>query len=254
MVIAKKYQFKDFVRGRFFCFVGTWAMAITSLKDTIRTAVMTISTYMWPANMAVKKPDIMARVHIVRVINVAFFFSYSDCSAGFSIFSADPFLLESRSLVGLGGSDELSLAVEELWRLWSLLLLLLERCWNLTPFCRGMIVDVLRSMRSLRQIRRYQPARVWKIMASSGTAKSRGEEGLLRSARAGSGLPSAEGTRLSTGTAERQVRGNQITTGIMREWQRREKSPVKLGMDGQGDDGCKSDPLIEDKKPVQAKS
>jgi hypothetical protein len=91
-------------------------MAMTSLKDIIRTAVMTISTYMCPANMAPKKPEIMARVHIVLVIKVAFFFSYSDCSLGFSVFSADPFLLESRSLVGLEGSDELSLAVEEFWR------------------------------------------------------------------------------------------------------------------------------------------
>lgn len=123
-------------------------MAMTSLKDIIRTAVITISTYMCPANMAPKKPEIMANVHIVLVIKVAFFFSYSDCSLGFSVFSADPFLLESRSLVGLGGSEELSLAVEEFCRRWSLVLLLLERCWNLTPFCRGMIADVLKTMQT----------------------------------------------------------------------------------------------------------
>ena len=39
MVMTKKYQFNDFVRGRLFCFVGTWAIAMTSLKDTICMAV-----------------------------------------------------------------------------------------------------------------------------------------------------------------------------------------------------------------------
>ena len=32
---ASTYQFRDFVKGKFFCFVGTWAMAMTSLKDRI---------------------------------------------------------------------------------------------------------------------------------------------------------------------------------------------------------------------------
>lgn len=56
-------------------------------------------------------------------------------------------------------------------------------------------------------------------------------------ARAGSGLPSAERTRLSTGTADWQVRGNQITTLILQENLKRESSPVGLSMDGQGQGG-----------------
>jgi hypothetical protein len=37
---------------------------------------------MWPANMEVKNKPIMMKVHIVRVMKLAFFFSYSDCGGG----------------------------------------------------------------------------------------------------------------------------------------------------------------------------
>ena len=42
---ALTYQLRDFVKGRFFCFVGTWAMAMTSLKDKIWIPVRMITTH-----------------------------------------------------------------------------------------------------------------------------------------------------------------------------------------------------------------
>ena len=75
IVLAKKYQFKDLVNLRFFARLGTFAMAMTSLKDTIWTAVTIIITYMWPENNVAKKIPIITSVQIVRVMKVAFFFS-----------------------------------------------------------------------------------------------------------------------------------------------------------------------------------
>jgi hypothetical protein len=49
------------------------------LKDTICTAVMITKIYTWPMNRAAKKPPIMTKVQNVRVMKLAFFFSYSDC-------------------------------------------------------------------------------------------------------------------------------------------------------------------------------
>jgi hypothetical protein len=122
MVVARKYQFKDLVRGRFFALAGTEEMAMTSLKDIIWMAVTIAMMYMCPANMAVKKNAIMTKVHIVRVMNVCFFFSYSD-GAGFSSGIESPLLMEPFR-VGLPGSDMLSLASEEFGRLWSFVELL----------------------------------------------------------------------------------------------------------------------------------
>lgn len=85
-------------------------------------------------------------------MKVAFFFSYSEGSAGFSPLTTVPFRAGSASLTGLGGSEVLSLAVEELARRWwdpfplplplpfPLPLPLPLRCWNLTPFCLGMVL------------------------------------------------------------------------------------------------------------------
>ena len=42
MVMAKKNQLSDLVMGKSFCFAGTWAIAVTSLKETICTAVIII--------------------------------------------------------------------------------------------------------------------------------------------------------------------------------------------------------------------
>ena len=63
---------------------------------------------MCPENMLMKKPANMTNVHTVLVMKVAFFFSYSDGSTGFSF--GRMFTL---SLVGLVGSDS---PVEELGR------------------------------------------------------------------------------------------------------------------------------------------
>ncbi len=73
--MARKYQFRDLVRGRFFALAGTEEIAMTSLKDIIWTAVTIAMMYIWPADMAAKKPAIMTNVHIVRVMKVCFFFS-----------------------------------------------------------------------------------------------------------------------------------------------------------------------------------
>ena len=84
MVVPKKYQFSDRVKRKFLALLGTFAMAITSLKDTIWIPVMMAIRYRWPENIAVKKPPIMTKVHIDRVMKFAFFLSYSDCSGGSS--------------------------------------------------------------------------------------------------------------------------------------------------------------------------
>ncbi len=78
MVVPRKYQFRDRVKGRFLARLGTFAIAMTSLNEMIWIAVTMPMRYMWPANMAIKNVAIMTKVHIVRVINVCFFFSYSD--------------------------------------------------------------------------------------------------------------------------------------------------------------------------------
>ena len=55
--------------------------------------------------MAAKKPATMTRVHIVLVMKVAFFFSYSEgTTIFFSFRRMFPFFL-SESLIGLVGSD-----------------------------------------------------------------------------------------------------------------------------------------------------
>lgn len=84
----------------------------------------------------------MAKVHIVRVMKVAFFFSYSEGS-GFSPLMIVP-LLSVFSLVGLGGSDTVSLELEEFCRRRSLALPLpLDRCWNLTDLCFAILMKVV---------------------------------------------------------------------------------------------------------------
>ncbi len=42
MVMARKYQLRETVKGRPLCFVGTEAIAMTSLNEMIWTAVMTM--------------------------------------------------------------------------------------------------------------------------------------------------------------------------------------------------------------------
>lgn len=39
MVVPRKYQLSDRVKGRFLALLGTFAIAMTSLKETICTAV-----------------------------------------------------------------------------------------------------------------------------------------------------------------------------------------------------------------------
>lgn len=79
MAHPKKYQFKDFVNLRLRDRLGTFIMLTTSLKETTWRTVTTMITYRCPENRARKKPAIMIKVHIVRVIKVCFFFSKSDC-------------------------------------------------------------------------------------------------------------------------------------------------------------------------------
>jgi hypothetical protein len=110
-VTAKKYQSSDLVKGRSFCFCGTEDIAITSLNEMITTTVMMPRTQTWPAASMPKKPRIMTSVHIVRVIKVCFFFSYSEAAVAGCSFDAAPF---SSSFLGLPGSLEAS--VDELWR------------------------------------------------------------------------------------------------------------------------------------------
>jgi len=80
MAVPKKYQFKVFVKRKLRARLGTFAMAMTSLKDTICTAVTIMMMKMWPMKMAAKKMAIMIKVHIVRVMKVCLFFSDSDSS------------------------------------------------------------------------------------------------------------------------------------------------------------------------------
>ena len=79
MAMPRKYQFSDLVKRRLRALLGTFAMAMTSLKEMTWTAVTAIIMKTWPAPRAQKKPPIMTRVHIVRVMKFAFFFSYSLC-------------------------------------------------------------------------------------------------------------------------------------------------------------------------------
>lgn len=81
MVVAKKYQFRLLVNSSFFSRDGAFAIAITSLNVMICTAVTMAMMYRCPAAIDPKKSAIIASVHIVRVINVCFFFSYSESGA-----------------------------------------------------------------------------------------------------------------------------------------------------------------------------
>jgi hypothetical protein len=78
MAVPRKYQFSDLVKRRLRALLGTFAIAMTSLNDMTCTAVTMIMMKRWPAPSAQKKPAIMTRVHTVRVMKLAFFFSYSD--------------------------------------------------------------------------------------------------------------------------------------------------------------------------------
>lgn len=82
MVVASQYQLSAFVKRNRLARLGTFAIAMTSLKDTICTAVTIAIMYMCPMNIAPKNVAIMTSVHIVRVMKVAFFFSYSDGTTG----------------------------------------------------------------------------------------------------------------------------------------------------------------------------
>jgi hypothetical protein len=82
-------------------------------------------------------PPIMISVHIVRVMNDCFFFSYSEASGFFS--SKLPFRI---SLLGLPGSDEASVEAELGLRASTPPLLL---CWNLTAF--GLAISLYWSSR-----------------------------------------------------------------------------------------------------------
>lgn len=82
MVVPRKYQFRVFVKRSLRALLGTFEMAMTSLKEMIWMAVTIMMMYMWPANIAAKKAAIMTKVHMARVMNVCFFFSYSDCGGG----------------------------------------------------------------------------------------------------------------------------------------------------------------------------
>ena len=82
MAVPRKYQLSDFVNRKLRALLGTFAIAMTSLKDMTWTAVTTMMMYRWPAPRAQKKPPIMTSVHTVRVMKLAFFFSYSVWTGG----------------------------------------------------------------------------------------------------------------------------------------------------------------------------
>ena len=77
-MVPRKYQLSDLVNRKFFALLGTLAIAMTSLKDTIWIPVTMKMIYRCPENIAVKKPATIIRLHIVRVMKFCFFFSYSD--------------------------------------------------------------------------------------------------------------------------------------------------------------------------------
>jgi len=83
----------------------------------------------------------MANDHIVRVINVALFFSYSEGSTAFAPLISVP-LLSAFSLFGLGGSDTVSLELEEFCRALALPFPL-PRCWNLTDLGFVILIEVV---------------------------------------------------------------------------------------------------------------
>ena len=166
MVVPRKYQFRDLVNCRFFSLLGTLAMAMTSLNETICIAVMMPIMYMCPENIAIKKPMIMTNVHTVLVIMFCFFFSCSVCRLGSMDCKSrqhQPYKLSPQhrsssscrnelwgghavkarrtsamltsgfpfipALTGLPGSEGPSLTSDMLGRL---SLALLPRCWNWT--------------------------------------------------------------------------------------------------------------------------
>lgn len=77
-MVARKYQFNDLVNRKFFSLLGILAIAMTSLNEMIWMPVIRAIIYICPENKATKKPAIITNVHIVRVMKVCFFFSYSD--------------------------------------------------------------------------------------------------------------------------------------------------------------------------------
>lgn len=83
MVVASQYQFSAFVNRNLRALLGTLAIAMTSLNDTIWIAVTMAMMYIWPMNIAPKNAPIMTNVHMDLVMKVCFFFSYSDGSVGF---------------------------------------------------------------------------------------------------------------------------------------------------------------------------
>jgi hypothetical protein len=95
MAVPRKYQFSDLVKRRLRALLGTFAIAMTSLNDMTCTTVTMMMMKRWPAPRAQKKPAIMTRVHTVRVMKLAFFFSYSlwgCCSVSCAV-SRHPLLL-----------------------------------------------------------------------------------------------------------------------------------------------------------------
>jgi hypothetical protein len=67
-------------------------METTSLNDTTWSTVTTSIMYRCPDRRARKKPPIMMKVHIVRVMKVCFFFSYSFSSAGYGFWSVTGYI------------------------------------------------------------------------------------------------------------------------------------------------------------------
>ena len=75
MAVASQYQLRLLLARSWRARLGMLARAMTSLKDTICTAVMTRMMYRWPMKRAEKKAPIMMKLHSVRVMKFAFFFS-----------------------------------------------------------------------------------------------------------------------------------------------------------------------------------
>jgi hypothetical protein len=75
MLVPRKYQFKLLVNLKLLDLLGTLMMETTSLNDTTCSTVTTSIIYKCPESSARKNPPIMMKVHIVRVMNVCFFFS-----------------------------------------------------------------------------------------------------------------------------------------------------------------------------------
>jgi hypothetical protein len=144
MAVPRKYHDSDLVKRRLRALLGTFAIAMTSLKDMTCTAVMIMMMNRWPAPRAQKKHAIMTSVHTVRVMKFAFFFSYSFCSGASEACVCQHRQLkagrregEERGLSALEGlrrrSSQDCWAHVRLSRTWTARVVALCHCWRSGP-------------------------------------------------------------------------------------------------------------------------